>query len=62
MSEYITLLQSHDWYYSYSDDYNAWVKGRQAKDRLISLKTEIDPLGLVWDQYAPSQFKLTPKG
>ena len=57
MNEYITLLQSHDWYYSYSDDYNAWEKGRKAKDRLISLKAEVDPLGLVWNQYAPSQFQ-----
>jgi len=61
MNEYITLLQSHDWYYSYSDDYNAWEKGRKAKDRLISLKAEVDPLGLVWNQYAPSQFQLILK-
>jgi hypothetical protein len=57
MNEYITLLQSHDWYYSYSDDYNAWSHGRKEKDRLISLKAEIDPLGLIWNQYCPNEFQ-----
>ena len=61
MNEYITLLQAHDWFYNYSDDYQAWVKGRAERDQLINLKAEIDQLGLVWNQYAPRQFKLILK-
>ena len=56
MNEYIKLLQAHDWYYNYSDDFNVWQKGRKERDQLISFKAELDPHGVVWNQYAPDQF------
>jgi hypothetical protein len=58
MSEYITLLQKHDWYYNYSDDFTFWQKGRNERDKLLQLRLELDQHGLVWNQYAPTDFHI----
>jgi hypothetical protein len=58
MSEYITLLQSHDWYYNYSDDFTFWQKGRNERDKLLQLRLELDQHALVWNQYAPTDFHI----
>jgi hypothetical protein len=34
LAEYKTLLESHDWYYSWSDDNRVWSSGEQNLKRL----------------------------
>ena len=35
--EYFKKLQSHDWYYDYSDDNRVWEKGRRESQRLQAI-------------------------
>ena len=58
MDEYIALLQSYDWLYSYTDDHSVWLKGEKQAARLSVLRRELDPQALIWDQYAPLGFTL----
>lgn len=53
MDEYIHLLQTHDWYYSYSDDHRVWQSGEQVARQLSYLQQALDPDFTVWNQHAP---------
>ena len=44
--EYFKKLQSHDWYYDYSDDNRVWEKGRRESQRLQAIAQEM-PIYLV---------------
>lgn len=35
------LLRSHDWTYSYSDDYSAWTKGQRSMDMINLMAKEL---------------------
>ena len=37
LEEYQKLLDTHDWYYQYSDDYRWYKKGQAERDRLRAL-------------------------
>lgn len=39
-TEFFKLLESHDWYYQYSDDHRAWEKGNKESKRLQSIIQE----------------------
>lgn len=39
-TEFFKLLESHDWYYQYSDDHRAWEKGSKESKRLQSIIQE----------------------
>lgn len=55
---YIKLLKSHDWYYDYSDDHSVWRRGSEAHSRLRGLQKSIDPTGEIWNEHAPTDFKM----
>lgn len=58
-SEYIALLQSHDWSYEFSDDHSAWRKGKAERDRLHLMRSKLDPSNALWNIYAPIDHRMT---
>lgn len=51
LDEYIELLQTHDWYFEYSDDHKVWARGQKQQQRLSFLRQQLDPDGLIFKQY-----------
>ena len=58
MDEYINLLKSHDWYYSYSDDHRVYKLGFERSRQLQDMQQELDPDFAVWNQHAPNDCKV----
>lgn len=58
IENYRERLQTHDWYYEFSDDHSVWLRGFAARQCLRELQKEIDPDGKIWNEYAPEDFKL----
>jgi len=56
--EYFKKLQSHDWYYDYSDDNRVWEKGRRESQRLQAIAQEM-PIYLVMYE-AMADYMLSP--
>lgn len=49
--DFIKLLSTHDWYYSYSDDHSAWKQGA-AQSRVINeAMRDNDALKALYKQY-----------
>lgn len=61
MAEYVSLLSRHDWFYQYSDDHQAWNKGRESAARLTGLRRQLDPNYAIWNSKCPAEF-LVKKG
>jgi len=40
------LLQSHDWYFDYSDDYSVWKKGMAQRDAINQEQKRLISTGL----------------
>jgi hypothetical protein len=59
VNDYIDLLKSHDWYYSYSDDHRVWKDGELKARQLQELQQAHDPDFQVWNQYAPQDCQRT---
>jgi hypothetical protein len=57
LKEYIKALESHDWYYSYSDDHQAYMKGSSEKQNLRRLAMIYDHEFQIWDSISPDQYK-----
>ena len=58
-AEFFKLLETHDWYFQYSDDHRAWTKGQAEASRIQSIAQEV-PLFL--DMYRDySNFVFAPK-
>ena len=51
------MLQSHDWYYDYSDDHRYWRRGQQEWADIQALRRSIEARGVNTDdlveQYRP---------
>lgn len=54
---YRELLATHDWFYEYSDDYTVWSRGSGVRNKLRTLRNQVDPAGKIWNEYAPDQYK-----
>jgi hypothetical protein len=52
LAEYFKRLESHDWYYNYSDDHRAWSKGSQESTRLQSIAQENPTLLRMYKDYS----------
>jgi len=52
IAEYFKELQKHDWYYNYSDDHRAWVKGNENTKRLQAIAQEKPILGRMYTEYS----------
>lgn len=58
MNEYIDLLKTHDWYYSYSDDHRVYTRGYEKARQLQGMRHELDTDYTVWNQHAPDDCKV----
>jgi hypothetical protein len=57
------LLQRHDWYYEYSDDYNAWGRGRDERSAINNEQRRLISEGLATaDEITVLTDKYRPKG
>jgi hypothetical protein len=54
-----SLLKSHDWYYEFNDDTDAWQKGNRNNLRIHNLLGTLESMGhrkigvKLYDQYCP---------
>lgn len=61
LDQYRKLLSAHDWEFEYSDDHSAWLSGSDSLKRLRSAQRTLDPLGTVWNEYAPRGHQIVSK-
>lgn len=54
---YCQALFLHDWTHEFSDDHSAWQAGRNSLGALLQMQPKVDPDFVVWDMFAPSDFK-----
>jgi hypothetical protein len=59
--EYFKELQSHDWYYEYSDDHSVWTRGKNNSRRLQSAAQENEVMLRMYKDYADYVFNKMPK-
>jgi len=52
LAGYFKSLESHDWYYNYSDDHRAWSKGSEESRRLQSIAQENPTLLRMYNDYS----------
>lgn len=60
IEQYIAALKAHDWYYDYSDDHQAWLKGNDQRVALQQMYRAFEPdlAKDLWNHYAPAMFKM----
>ena len=57
------LLQFHDWYFDYSDDYSVWKKGMAQRDAINQEQKRLISTGLVTvEEVQELTQKYAPKG
>lgn len=56
--DYINALQSHDWYYMYSDDNSVYMSGSKASNKIAELQRAIDPDFGIWNSIAPADCRV----
>lgn len=49
--EYAELLENHDWFYQYSDDFRVYRKGEEERSNLRAFARQCDELKLMYDKY-----------
>ena len=40
LNEFYDILNSHDWYFNYSDDHRVWTRGNRALNRIRHIAAE----------------------
>jgi hypothetical protein len=55
--EYQAALKRHDWSYEYSDDGQAYRKGRDEREALSAAQPILDPDFSIWNSFAPSDYQ-----
>ena len=60
VDKYVNMLQTHDWYYDYSDDHTQWQKGLEEMAKIREAYKALEPelAKALWNQYAPVMFKM----
>jgi hypothetical protein len=58
LAAYIKALQGHDWSFNYTDDQRVWRRGQDSLEALIAARKLIDPDGMVWNQWAPEDYRI----
>jgi hypothetical protein len=57
------LLQNHDWFYQYSEDYSVYERGQNSWDIISNIMQALDDAGLgdevndLYEKYLPKQLK-----
>jgi len=59
LDQYITALKNQDWFYEFSDDYEAWKTGLDAMHQLRTAQRLLDPQGLIWNEHAPKECRIS---
>ena len=49
--EYFAKLQSHDWFYEYSDDHSVWQRGGKSLAELKNLAKDNDVFATMFSDY-----------
>lgn len=52
LAQYRASLAAHDWHFERSDDHRAWCAGRDSLVRIRAMREQIDPAGVVFEEYA----------
>lgn len=55
---YTSALKNQDWYFEYSDDYRVWYSGSIKKRELVRMQKLYDEDYVLWNSYAPKEFKI----
>jgi hypothetical protein len=64
LEKYAEMLRTHDWFYQYSDDANAYDKGRKESAALRLALTELENQGLfeeakeLFNEVSPDGFQI----
>ena len=53
MAAYRRLLAIHDWQFEHCDNYRIWGAGKAQRNALEAFRRDIDPDGIIWNQFAP---------
>lgn len=61
VEEYERKLAHHDWYFDYSDDGDAWRRGRDSLSSLRFAQPKFDPDFEIWNKYAPAGMQIKPR-
>jgi len=56
MASYVGLLGSHDWFFQYSDDSQAYRKGVNSYSKLLGYRARLDPDWAIWNSKCPAEF------
>lgn len=56
VERYIELLETHDWFYQFSDDHSVWKRGDDEYNTIMGLKAQLDPDGSIFNQYKPEDY------
>ena len=57
------LLQNHDWFYQYSEDFSVYERGRRESDTINTVIKALEDAGLgdeannLYEKYLPKQLK-----
>lgn len=62
LSAYLLALRGMDWTYEFSDDHDAWRRGKQALEHLQVQQRELDPDKSLWRLYDPATKDLRVSG
>lgn len=49
--EFFRMLESHDWFYEYSDDHGVWTKGKENKKRIQATAQENPLFSRMYSEY-----------
>ncbi len=67
LTNFRNALQSHDWFFDFSDDHSVWTRGRDERSSLVAMAKRLVAQGMdsievsqLWNEFAPSRFGAEP--
>ncbi len=67
LTNFRNALQSHDWFFDFSDDHSVWTRGRDERQSLVAMAKALVAQGMdsievanLWNEFAPSRFRAEP--
>lgn len=61
LKEYYNLLDKHDWFYEYSDDFSVWSAGQNKRQKLLAIAKESDTHKQLYIAFEQYKFNQAPK-
>lgn len=56
LADFWDMLNSHDWYYDWSDDHRVWQAGRTVKEKLVLISGQSDTHKALYDGFTSHYF------